>query len=41
MINPVPTRRIKEMGPNLGKPELYDVVTTATGIPHRVFTIAA
>ncbi|EGF3771422.1 DUF1073 domain-containing protein, partial [Salmonella enterica] len=33
MINPVLTRRIKEMGPNLGKPELYDVVTTATGIP--------
>lgn len=33
MINPVLTRRIKEMGPNLGKPELYDVVTTAAGIP--------
>ena len=33
MINPVLTRRIKEMGPDLGKPEFYDVVTTATGIP--------
>lgn len=33
MINPVLTRRIKEMGPNLGKPEFFDVVTTATGIP--------
>ena len=33
MINPNLTRRIKEMGPHLGKPEFYDVVTTATGIP--------
>ncbi|CAI1048418.1 DUF1073 domain-containing protein [Serratia ficaria] len=33
MINPVLTRRIKEMGPDLGKPEFYDVVATATGIP--------
>ncbi|MCV5539505.1 DUF1073 domain-containing protein, partial [Escherichia coli] len=24
MINPVLTRRIKEMGPDLGKPEFYD-----------------
>lgn len=32
-VNPVLTRRIKEMGPDLGKPEFYDVVTTATGIP--------
>ena len=35
MINPVLTRRIKEMGPDLGKPEFYDVMTTATGIPAR------
>lgn len=33
MIDPVLTRRIKDMGPDLGKPEFYDVVTTATGIP--------
>ncbi|MCT4713241.1 DUF1073 domain-containing protein [Enterobacteriaceae bacterium H11S18] len=33
MINPVTTRRVKEMGPDLGKPEFYDVVATATGIP--------
>jgi hypothetical protein len=33
MINPVLTRRIKEMGPDLGKPEFYDVVTTGSGIP--------
>lgn len=33
MINPDLTRRIKEIGPNLGKPEFYNVVTTATGIP--------
>jgi len=33
MINPNLTRRIKDMGPHLGKPEFYDVVTTATGIP--------
>lgn len=33
MINPVLTRRIKEIGKDLGKPEFYDVVTTATGIP--------
>ncbi len=33
MINPVLTRRIKGMEPDLGKPEFYDVVTTATGIP--------
>lgn len=33
MINPNLQRRIKEMGPNLGKPERYDVVTTASGIP--------
>jgi hypothetical protein len=33
MINPDLTRRIKELGPNLGKPEFYNVVTTATGIP--------
>lgn len=33
MINPNLTRRIKEMGPDLGKPEFYDVVATANGIP--------
>lgn len=33
MINPNLQRRIKDMGPHLGKPEHYDVVTTATGIP--------
>ncbi|OWY78855.1 DUF1073 domain-containing protein [Pantoea sp. AMG 501] len=33
MINPNLQRRIRDMGPNLGKPERYDVVTTATGIP--------
>lgn len=33
MINPELTRRIKEMGLDLGKPEFYEVVTTATGIP--------
>ncbi|TDT01674.1 DUF1073 domain-containing protein [Erwinia rhapontici] len=33
MINPSLQRRIKEMGPNLGRPEFYDVVTTGSGIP--------
>lgn len=33
MVDPALTRRIKDMGPDLGKPEFYDVVTTATGIP--------
>ncbi|MCL0184947.1 DUF1073 domain-containing protein, partial [Klebsiella pneumoniae] len=33
MINPQLTRRIKALGPNLGKPELYDIVTTAQGLP--------
>lgn len=33
MINPSLQRRIKEMGPHLGKPEFYDVVTTGSGIP--------
>ncbi len=33
MINPQLTRRIKALGPNLGKPEFYDIVTTAQGLP--------
>jgi len=33
MINPSLQRRIKEMGPHLGRPEFYDVVTTGSGIP--------
>lgn len=33
MINPNLERRIKTLGPNLGKPEVYDIVTTAQGIP--------
>lgn len=33
MINPHLSRRIKDMGPHLGKPEFYDVVTTSSGIP--------
>jgi len=33
MINPNLQLRIKEMGPHLGKPEFYDVVATASGIP--------
>lgn len=33
MINPVLTRRITEIGKDLGKPEFYEVVTTAIGIP--------
>ncbi|EPT4022350.1 DUF1073 domain-containing protein [Enterobacter roggenkampii] len=33
MINPNLTRRIKEMGPDLGKPEFYDVVASSNGIP--------
>lgn len=33
MVNPQLTRRIKELGPELGKPEFYDIVTTAQGLP--------
>ncbi|WP_336818100.1 DUF1073 domain-containing protein [Cedecea sp. MMO-103] len=33
MLNPQLTRRIKTLGPNLGKPEFYDIVTTAQGLP--------
>ena len=33
MINPQLTRRIKDLCPDLGKPEFYDIVTTAQGIP--------
>ncbi len=33
MINPQLNRRIKALGPNLGKPEFYDIVTTAQGLP--------
>lgn len=33
MINPNLQLRIKDMGPHLGKPEFYDVVATASGIP--------
>jgi hypothetical protein len=33
MINPQLTSRIKTLGPNLGKPEFYDIVTTAQGLP--------
>ncbi|EMD6813351.1 DUF1073 domain-containing protein [Citrobacter koseri] len=33
MINPNLGRRIKTLGPELGKPETYDIVTTAQGIP--------
>lgn len=33
MINPQLTVRIKALGPNLGKPEFYEIVTTAQGLP--------
>jgi phage-related protein (TIGR01555 family) len=33
MLNPQLTRRIKTLGPHLGKPEFYDIVTTAQGLP--------
>lgn len=33
MINPNLTRRVKALGPDLGKPEFYDIVTSAQGIP--------
>ena len=33
MLNPQLTRRIKKLGPHLGKPEFYDIVTTAQGLP--------
>lgn len=32
-INPDNSRRVKEMGKDLGKPEFYDIVTTENGIP--------
>lgn len=33
MLNPNFGRRIKTLGPDLGKPEFYDIVTTAQGLP--------
>ena len=33
MINPNLGRRIKKLGPELGKPETYEIVTSAQGIP--------
>lgn len=33
MLNPQLTRRIKALGPNIGKPEFYDIATTAQGLP--------
>lgn len=33
MLNPQLMRRIKTLGPHLGKPEFYDIVTTAQGLP--------
>ncbi|GAB7202396.1 hypothetical protein OS31_40230 [Dickeya oryzae] len=33
MINPQLTRRVKALGPDLGKPEFYDIVTSAQGLP--------
>lgn len=33
MINPDFSRRVKTLGPDLGQPEFYDIVTNAQGIP--------
>ena len=41
MINPQLTGRIKALGPNLGKPEFYEIVTTAQGFLLGLFTTAA